>query len=153
MGGTGCNRGQLPRELGAVAPSFTIRDGEQTVSLRQYRGQVVLLNFWASWCPPCIEELPSLLALHHRLPKLVIIGVSIDQDPQAYRNFLAENHIDFLTIRDPSQAVMHSYGTVQIPDSYVINRSGHIVRKYVSAQNWSSPEIIQTLSSTLNAGR
>lgn len=152
-GVAGCNRGQLPRELGKVAPAFTIHDGAQMVSLRQYRGQVVLLNFWASWCPPCIEELPSLLALHHRLPNLVIIGVSIDQDPQAYRNFLLENHIDFLTIRDPSQAVMHRYGTVQIPDSYVINRSGHIVRKYVSAQDWTSPEIIQTLSSTLNANR
>ncbi|MHB8390323.1 MAG: TlpA family protein disulfide reductase [Acidobacteriaceae bacterium] len=152
-GVAGCNRGQLPRELGKAAPAFTIHDGAQTVSLRQYRGQVVLLNFWASWCPPCIEELPSLLALHHRLPNLVIIGVSIDQDPQAYRNFLLENHIDFHTIRDPSQAVMHSYGTVQIPDSYVINRSGHIVRKYVSAQDWTNPEIVSALSSTLNANR
>jgi len=152
-GVTGCNRGHLPSELGKVAPAFTIHDGAQTISLRQYHGQVVLLNFWASWCPPCIEELPSLLALHHRLPNLVIIGVSIDQDPQAYHNFLLENHIDFLTIRDPSQAVMHSYGTVQIPDSYVINRSGHIVRKYVSAQDWNSPEIVRALSSTLNANR
>ena len=55
------------------------------------------------------------MALHHRLPQLVILGVSIDEDPQAYRNFLVENHIDFLTIRDPSQAVMHRYGTD--PDS------------------------------------
>ncbi len=149
-GGAGCNRGQLPRELGEVAPAFTIQNGAQTISLKQYRGQVVLLTFWASWCAPCMEEFPSLLALHHRLPQLQILGVSIDQDPQAYRNFLLANHVDFLTIRDPSQDVMHRYGTVQIPEAYVIDRSGHIVRKYVSAQDWNDPEIFQTLSAALN---
>ncbi|MHB1936554.1 MAG: TlpA family protein disulfide reductase [Acidobacteriaceae bacterium] len=149
----GCNRGQTPRGLGQVAPAFTIHDGPQTLSLSQYRGQVVLLTFWASWCAPCIEEFPSLLALHHRLPKIKILGVSIDQDPQAYRNFLLANHVDFLTIRDPSQDVMHRYGTVQIPETYIIDRSGYIVRKYVSSQDWNDPEILQTLSSTLNARR
>ncbi len=146
----GCDRGQQPRELGKIAPAFTLHDGAQTVSLAQYRGQVVLLNFWASWCAPCVDELPSLMALHNRLPQLMILGVSIDSDPQAYRNFLAQNRIDFLTIRDPSQATMHRYGTVQIPESYVIDRSGHIVRKYISAQDWISPEIVLTLSAILN---
>lgn len=148
---TGCNRGRLPRELGKTAPAFTLHDGSQTISLSQYRGHVVLLNFWASWCPPCIDELPSLMALHRQLPQLVILGISIDRDAKAYRNFLMENHIDFPTIRDPSEAVMHRYGTILIPDSYLINRSGHIVRKYVSAQNWTSPEIMDALTSTLNA--
>ncbi len=148
---TGCNRGQLPHELGQVAPAFTIHDGTQTLSLSRYRGQVVLLTFWASWCAPCMEEFPSLLALHHRLPQLQILGISIDQDPQAYRNFLLTNRVDFPTIREPSQDVMHRYGTVQIPEAYVIDRSGHIVRKYVSAQDWNDPEIFQTLSATLNA--
>ena len=150
---TGCNRGQLPRELGETAPAFTIHDGAQTVSLSQYRGKVVLVTFWASWCAPCMEEFPSLLALHHELPKLQIIGISIDQDPQAYHNFLLANHVDFLTVRDPSQTVMHRYGTVQIPETYVIGRSGHIVRKYVSAQDWTDPEIYRTLSARLKANR
>ncbi|MGC1870748.1 MAG: TlpA disulfide reductase family protein [Acidobacteriaceae bacterium] len=149
--GTGCNRGQLPRELGEVAPAFTIHDGAQTVSLSQYRGKVVLVTFWASYCAPCMEEFPSLLALHQRLPQLNILGVSIDDNAQAYRNFLVAYHVDFPTVRDPSQAVMHRYGTVQIPEAYVINRSGHIVRKYVSAQDWTDPEIYDTLAATLNA--
>jgi cytochrome c biogenesis protein CcmG/thiol:disulfide interchange protein DsbE len=151
LAAVGCDRGARPRELGKAAPAFTIHDGAQTVSLSQYRGQVVLVNFWASWCPPCIDELPSLLALHRRLPSLVILGVSIDADPQAYHSFLAENRIDFPTIRDPSETVMHRYGTVQIPESYLIDRTGHIVRKYVSAQDWTSPEIVDALSSVLNA--
>ena len=148
---TGCNRGQLPRELGQTAPAFTIHDGAQTVSLSQYRGKVVLVTFWASYCAPCMEEFPSLLALHQRLPQLNILGVSIDDNAEAYRNFLASYHVDFPTVRDPSQDVMHRYGTVQIPETYVINRSGHIVRKYVSAQDWNDPEIYRTLSATLNA--
>jgi cytochrome c biogenesis protein CcmG, thiol:disulfide interchange protein DsbE len=149
--GTGCNRGQLPRALGHAAPPFTIHDGAQTVSLSQYRGQVVVVTFWASYCAPCMEEFPSLLALHQRLPQLKILGVSIDDDAQAYRNFLVAYHVDFPTIREPSQSVMHSYGTIQIPEAYVINRSGNIVRKYVSAQDWNDPEIYRTLSATLNA--
>ncbi len=149
----GCDRGSRPRELGKAAPAFTIRDGAQRVSLSQYRGQVVLLNFWASWCAPCYDELPSLLALHHHLPGLVILGVSIDENPAAYSSFLAANGIDFTTVRDPSQNTMHRYGTVQIPESYLIDRSGHIVRKYVSEQDWTSPEIVQTLSAALKAGR
>ncbi len=149
--GAGCDRGQHPRELGKSAPAFTIHNDAQTVSLTQYRGQVILLNFWASWCAPCQDELPSLLALHRRLPQLVILGVSIDADPQAYRNFLAANGISFPTVRDPSEDTMHRYGTVQIPESYVIDRSGHILRKYISAQDWTNPEIVGTLSSILKA--
>jgi cytochrome c biogenesis protein CcmG/thiol:disulfide interchange protein DsbE len=134
-----------------MAPDFTLRDGSQTLTLHQFRGQVVLLNFWATWCPPCIEELPSLMALHRRMPQLIILGVSIDSDAQAYRNFLLENGIDFATIRDPSQRVNRMYGTVQIPESYIIDRSGHIVRKYISAQDWTSPEILRTLSAVMNS--
>ncbi len=151
LSATGCDRGQHPRVLGKVAPSFAIVDGTQTVSLNQYRGQVVLLTFWASWCAPCVEELPSLLALHRRLPRLVILGISIDADPHAYRNFIDANHIDFPTIREPSEATMHRYGTVQIPESYIIDRSGRIVRKYISAQDWTNPEILATLTSALHA--
>ena len=150
---TGCNRGQLPRELGQPAPAFTIHDGSQTVSLDQYRGKVVLVTFWASYCAPCLEEFPSLLALHQRLPELNILGVSIDDNAQAYRSFLARYNVDFPTVRDPSMDVMHRYGTIQIPEAYVINRSGHIVRKYVSAQDWNDPEIYRTLSATLSANR
>ena len=144
---SGCNRGSLPKHIGKLAPDFTIQDDGQTVRLSQYRGQVVLLNFWASWCPPCIDELPSLLALHQRLPQLVILGVSIDQDAAAYRNFLLQNHIDFLTIREPSQNTEHMYGTVQIPETYVIDRTGRIRRKFVSSQDWTSPDIVRYLTS------
>jgi peroxiredoxin len=145
----GCNRGQNPSNLGRPAPNFAIHDGTQTATLDQYRGRVLLLNFWASWCAPCIQEMPSLMALHQRLPKLAILGVSIDQDQQAYDNFLVKYRVDFPTIRDPSAAVMHRFGTRQIPESYVIGPHGHILRKYVSSQDWTTPAIVDTLQAIL----
>lgn len=145
----GCDCGQKPRGLGKAAPAFTIHDGAQSVSLDQYRGKVVLINFWASWCAPCVEEIPSLLALHRQIPQLAILGISIDGNQQAYDRFLTQYAVSFPTVRDPSQAVMHRYGTVQIPESYLIDRTGHIARKYVSEQNWTSPEIVDTIQTLL----
>ncbi|HUX67685.1 MAG TPA: TlpA disulfide reductase family protein [Terriglobales bacterium] len=141
----GCSRRALP---GRPAPDFhlTLRDG-RAVSLASYRGKVVLLNFWASWCPPCVEETPALNALAQEFPKgnVVVLGVSIDEDPVAYRTFLANFHIAFPTARDPSQALMHRYGTVQIPETYIIAPDGRIARKLVSAADWTAPDMVAYL--------
>ena len=144
---SGCDRGSPPKNLGKMAPDFSITSDGQTVRLSQFRGKVVLLNFWATWCAPCLDELPSLLELHKQMPHLVILAVSIDQDPVAYRNFLQEYHVNLLDVRDPSQRINHLYGTVLIPDSYVIDQTGHLRRKFVNAQNWTSPDIEQYLKS------
>jgi len=143
----GCNRGSLPRNIGTLAPEFTLRDADtgQTISLRQYRGQVVLLNFWATWCPPCLEELPSLLDLHRRMPQLAILAISVDTDAASYQQFLRENRVDFIDLRDPEQTVNHIYGTVQFPETYVIDPSGRLRRKFIGAQDWTSPEITHYL--------
>ena len=148
LGSVGCNRGSLPRNIGTLAPEFTLRDADtgQTIDLRQYRGQVVLLNFWATWCPPCLEELPSLLDLHHRMPHLVILAISVDTDAAAYQQFLRDNHVDFIDVRDPAQTINHIYGTVQFPETYVIDPNGRLRRKFIGAQDWTSPEITQYLS-------
>lgn len=144
---SGCNRGSLPRNIGKMAPDFSITDNGRTVRLSQFRGQVVLLNFWATWCPPCLEELPSLLDLHHRMPQMVILAVSVDTDADAYHAFLRDNHVDLLDVRDPSQKSNHLYGTVQFPETYVIDKSGHLRRKFVGAQDWISPSILRYLTS------
>ncbi len=144
---TGCDRGSQPQHIGKLAPDVSITDNGKTLRLSQFRGQVVLLNFWATWCPPCIEEMPSLLALHHQMPQVVILAVSVDTDVDAYNSFLQENHVDLLDIRDPSQNSNHLYGTVQFPETYVIDKSGHLRRKFIGAQNWTSPEIIRALTS------
>lgn len=142
---TGCDRGNHPRNIGRKAPEFVVSDGTQTVDLARLRGHVVLLNLWASWCAPCIDETPSLVALQKEMPDIIIVGISMDEDDGAYRRFLAQNHIDFLTVRDPSARVNALYGTVQIPETYVIDQHGILRRKFVSEQDWTSPEIVSYL--------
>ena len=144
--GAGCDRGDHPKQIGKPAPDFTLVDGRQTLQLSSYRGKVVVLNFWATWCPPCIEEIPSLNQLQRQMPQLVVLGVSMDEDADAYRQFLTEHQIDFMTIRDPARRINALYGTKRFPESYVIDRNGQIRRKFISAQDWTSPEIMNYLS-------
>jgi len=136
-----CNRGAHPAQTNKPAPDFTVSDGASTVRLANYRGKVVLLNFWATWCEPCVVELPSLLELHHDQPNLVILAVSIDEDPDAYTSFIARRHVDLITVRDPSESAAKLFHTDMWPETYVIDRKGIIRSKFVGAQDWSSPEI------------
>lgn len=142
-----CNRGAHPAQLNERAPDFTVSDGTTTVHLASYRGHPVLLNFWWSECAPCIEELPSLLQLHRDMPNLVIVAVSIDDDPAAYSTFVARHHMNLITVRDPSQSAPQLFHTDMWPETYAINEKGYIERKFVGAQDWSDPEIRSFLKS------
>ena len=144
---SGCNRGARPEHLGRVAPDFTISDGTSTIRLADYRGKVVLLNFWWSQCAPCIQETPGLEALHHDRPDLAILGVSIDEDATSYQRFLERHHVDIATVRDPEQTAAKLYGTDGWPETYIIDRKGVIRRKIVGDPDWSNPEIRAYLQS------
>ncbi|HVJ07093.1 MAG TPA: TlpA disulfide reductase family protein [Acidisarcina sp.] len=141
----GCDRGSHPSQIGKKAPDFTVTDATKTVRLSSYRGKVVVLNFWATWCPPCLAELPTLITLQQRLPEVVVLAVSTDQDESAYNQFLAEHKMDMVTVRDGKQETNRLYGTVRFPETYVIDRRGILRRKFVGAQNWTSPEIVSYL--------
>jgi cytochrome c biogenesis protein CcmG, thiol:disulfide interchange protein DsbE len=143
---TGCDRGSHPGNIDKPAPQFVISDGARTVDLSKLRGQVVVLNLWATYCAPCIEELPSLLALQKQMPGLAIVAVSMDQDPDIYHRFLVKHQVDLLTFRDQDRRIFELYGTEQIPETYIIDRQGVLRRKFVSAQDWTSPEITGYLS-------
>jgi cytochrome c biogenesis protein CcmG, thiol:disulfide interchange protein DsbE len=142
---SGCDRGNHPSDTGKLAPDFDISDGTSSIHLANYRGQVVLLNFWASWCPPCVEETPSLLAFHRDHPEYPILAVSIDENESAYKRFLVQHHFDLNTVRDPNQTVSSKYGTTGWPETFVIDRQGVIRRKFISAQDWTDPEIVRYL--------
>ncbi|HTD95738.1 MAG TPA: TlpA disulfide reductase family protein [Edaphobacter sp.] len=137
----GCDRGGHPGNIGKSAPQFVMSDGTHTVDLSKLRGRVVVLNLWATWCAPCIEELPSLLALQKKMPDLAVVAVSMDEDPDVYKRFLVEHHVDLLTLRDEEQKVNALYGTVQIPETYIIDKQGVLRRKFIGAQDWTSNEI------------
>ena len=137
----GCDRGDHPQALAKPAPQFTISDGTQTVDLAKLRGKIVVLNLWATWCAPCIQELPSLLDLHKQMPDLAIVGVAMDQSDDVYRRFLTDHHVEITTVRDADGRINQLYGTAQIPETYIIDKNGVLRRKFVSAQIWTSPEI------------
>jgi peroxiredoxin len=143
----GCDRGAHPSQTGQTAPDFTVSDGTATVHLASYRGRVVLLSFWATWCAPCIEEMPSLLELHHDQPSLAVVAVSIDEDAEAYKRFLAHHRVDLIAVRDPSQRAAQLFHSKMWPETYVIDRHGVIRRKFIGAQDWNSPEIRSYLKS------
>ena len=142
----GCDRGGHPGQVGHPAPDFSVTDSGHTIRLDQYRGKVVVLSFWASWCPPCLEEFPFLIALQRQMPGVVVLAVSFDTDADAYRDYIAENHIDLLTILDTSQKSNLAYGTTRPPETYIIDRNGIVRRKFIGAQDWTNPEIMNYLS-------
>ena len=144
----GCYSGTRPPRIGNPAKEFSVQDSDRKVSLDQFRGQIVVLNFWATWCPPCLEELPSLMTMQERMRGrgVVVVGVSIDVDQDAYHRFLKQQGINFLTVRDPQQKVAGLYGTTGWPETYIIDRQGVLRRKFVGAVDWNEPEIVQFLS-------
>lgn len=145
---SGCYSGSRPPRIGTDAPDFTVKDSERTVKLSDYRGQVVVLNFWASWCPPCIEETPSLVRMQARLKDkgIIVLAVSEDADEAAYRRFLQRFNSNLVSVRDPSAKTKGLYGTVLIPETYIIDRKGVVRRKFVSAVDWNSPEVVDFLT-------
>ena len=142
----GCDRGSHPSNIGKPAPEFVMSDGVQTVDLARLKGKVVVLNLWATYCAPCVEELPSLLALQERMPGLAVVAVSTDQDDAIYRKFLVRHHVDVTTVRDADQKVNQMYGTLLIPETYIIDRQGIIRRKFIGAQDWTQPDIVDYLN-------
>jgi peroxiredoxin len=137
---------------GDSAPDFSITtDAGKTVTKDNFGGKLLLLNFWATWCPPCIEEIPGLNDMAETLgPKgLVILGVSVDKDEAIYKKFLQRNPLAYPTARDPEQKINLRYGTIQYPESYLIDRNGKVIEKYISSQPWNSPQMLQHIQSLL----
>jgi cytochrome c biogenesis protein CcmG/thiol:disulfide interchange protein DsbE len=136
-----CDRGARPQQMGKVAPDFKVSDGSTSIHLADYRGKITLVNFWATWCAPCVQEMPGLEQLHHDRPDLAILAVSIDEDGDEYKRFLSLRHVDLKTVRDPEQTAAKLYHTEGWPETYIIDRKGIIRRKLVGDPDWSNPEI------------
>ncbi|MBZ5506793.1 MAG: TlpA family protein disulfide reductase [Acidobacteriia bacterium] len=132
--------------MGSQAPDFTVKDSDRTVNLRDLRGKIVILNFWTSWCEPCIVEMPSLRQLQKQMASQVtVLAVSTDDDAAAYHRFLQQYNIDFLTVNDPKKQSSDLYGTTGQPETFIIDPSGKLRRKFIGPVNWTSPEIVEYL--------
>jgi cytochrome c biogenesis protein CcmG, thiol:disulfide interchange protein DsbE len=143
----GCYSGSRPARIGTAAPDFTVQDGGGAVTLSQLKGQVVVLNFWATWCPPCIEEMPSLVEMQQRMKAkgITVLAVSVDADRNSYLRFLRDHNVNLLAVRDAGQKSNALYGTFKFPETYVIDRNGIVRRKFIGAVDWTEPDVIEYL--------
>jgi peroxiredoxin len=138
--------------VGDSAPDFSITaDNGRVISTSNFGGKLLVLNFWATWCEPCIVEIPSLNAFQKRLADkgVVVVAISIDKDEKAYRDFLNQIKVSFLTARDPDNKINADYGTLKVPETYIIDSKGKVLRKVISAQDWMSERVIGDVESLL----
>lgn len=140
-----------PTVAGKRAEDFVTEMDGKPGHLSDLRGKVVVLNFWAAWCPPCREETPSLNKLQKYIEprNALVLGVSVDEDPDLYQKFLKDEGVVFPTFREPTRKVALDYGTPVFPDTYIIDRNGKIMRKFYGPQQWDSPEMLTYFDSIL----
>ena len=142
-----------PQVLDTAAPDFKLPDlkGKQH-SLADYRGKTVILNFWATWCPPCVEELPSLLALQNKLDpaKFALLTVSVDDNAEVVRKFSKKQSDSFkqLTVlMDPSRKIPAMFGTSKFPETFLIDPTGKLRYRFVNKRNWASKNALTCIGS------
>jgi len=137
---------------GDSAPSFTLTtDSGRTVTAKQFGGKILVLNFWASWCSPCVEEMPSLNAMAQRLAPqgVVVVGVSVDKNEASYRRLLKQQGIRFEVARDAESRLSADYGTFKYPETYVIDATGKVRQKHIGPRDWTDAELVRSIEKLL----
>ena len=123
------------------APDFALKDVDgKTVRLHDMKGKVILLNFWATWCPSCRFEMPSMESLHKEYNErgLVVLAVAFQEGADEVRAFYQEHDLSFPSLLDPTAEVFELYKTWSLPTTFVINKRGYIVGKVIGYRDWHS---------------
>ena len=133
---------------GVPAPDFTLPDlNGKMVSLADYRGKVVLLNIWATWCPPCVEEMPSMEKLYQELKDegFEILAVSIDESgAEAVIPFVKKHRLGFPALLDTKGSIKSLYQITGVPESFIIGKEGIIAEKVIGPRDWATPGAVQS---------
>ena len=132
-----------PIEPGRSAPAFSLPAlaGDVSLSLESLRGNVVLLNFWATWCKPCEDEMPAMESLYRELggKDFELIAVSVDDDRREVEEFVARMGLTFPILLDSEKRVADAYQSHRFPESYLIDRRGVLVARYIGPRDWDAP--------------
>jgi peroxiredoxin len=134
-----------PIQPGLEVPNFAFPDinGKQ-ISLADYRGRVVLINVWATWCPPCGQEMPSMQRLYEKFKgeNFEILAVSIDSEGrEVVAPFMRKMNLTFPALLDPGETIIPLYGITGVPESFIVDKDGILVEKIVGPLNWATPEV------------
>jgi peroxiredoxin len=138
---------QAPVRVGLPAPDFTYPGlNRKKVSLSDYRGKVVFVNIWATWCPPCVEEMPSMQKLYQKLEgeNFEILAVSIDsKGAKVVAPFMKKYKLTFPALLDSMGTIKRIYKTTGVPESYIIDKDGILAKKVIGPLDWSQPDILR----------
>jgi thiol-disulfide isomerase/thioredoxin len=135
-----------------AAPDFTLLDVEGLqVSLQKYRGKVVFLNFWATWCIPCREEMPSLERLHqtYQAQDLAILSIDLKEGAEHVKAFFQKHGLSFPSLLDPNGTVFRDYLVAGMPTTYLIDRDGTLLARGVGGRDWTRAEGLQLIQELL----
>jgi peroxiredoxin len=139
-------------EVGDKAPDFSVTTHTgKRITRSDFGGKVLVLNFWATWCPPCIEEMPSLNRFAQELSSqgVVVLGVSVDKNDSAYQRFLQQERPAFQMARDANADIPTEYGSFKWPETYIIDRTGTVRQKHIGPRNWTNPQIVNEVKALL----
>ena len=148
-----CGPGGRVAELYKPAPDFSLVDRQgKTWTLSELKGQVVFVNFWATWCPPCREEMPSMQKLHQMLPKdkFKMLAILNGDDPALADSFAAKLGLTMPILNDQANKVGPKYGLTGVPETFIINKKGVLMEKFIGPAQWDSPAYIQMLMKYIN---
>ena len=143
-----CSSGSGPAVQGELAPEFSFKDQSgKELSLSQLRGKVVLVNFWGTFCPPCIDELPSMQQLQRRMANkpFEMVALSVDDSWEPVNRFMKENGVTLPVYADFDKRISTLYGTHMWPETYIVDKKGKIAYKVVGPKDWTSPEVLKFL--------
>jgi peroxiredoxin len=145
-----------PVVAGTVAPEFELPglDGKQH-KLSEYKGKVVFLNFWATWCKPCAEEIPSMQMLHENLKSFPfeIVAVSVDKDgPEVIEPFLKKYGVTFPVLHDRKGRVKELYKTTGVPETFILDQNGVIAEKVWGPRDWADPASTKLIMELIQYG-
>ena len=148
-----CGQGPKVAIVGKPAPDFTLVDLEgKTWTLSELKGQVVFVNFWATWCPPCRAEMPSMQRLYTMLPKdkFKMLAVLSQDDPALARNYAAKLGIAMPILDDQANNIGPKYGLTGVPETFIIDKKGVLREKFIGPAHWDSPQYVRMLTTYIN---